>query len=89
MTTYSLNSQFEELLKVTLKEKEETTTETDESAKIQDFFQRNKFKKERKYVSTKITPRNFLSNIAFVGINKEDFYNENYIFNVYLLIAKN
>ena len=23
--------------------------------------------------------RNFLSNISFVGINKEDFYNENFV----------
>ena len=40
-------------------------------------------------MSTRIKPRNFLSNIASVGINREDFYNENYIFNVYLLITKN
>ena len=40
-------------------------------------------------MSTRIKPRNFLSNIASIGINREDFYNENYIFNVYLLITKN
>ena len=32
---------------------------------------------------------NFLTNIASVGINKEDFYNESFIFDVYLLITKN
>ena len=92
MTTYSLNSQFEELVKVTLKEKEETKENNKrdrQSAKIQDFFQSNKFKKAKKCMSTRIKPRNFLSNIASVGINREDFYNENYIFNVYLLITKN
>ena len=31
----------------------------------------------------------FLTNIASVGINKEDFYNESFIFDVYLLITKN
>ena len=31
----------------------------------------------------------FLSNIAYVGINKEDYYNENFVFDVYLLITKN
>ena len=40
-------------------------------------------------MSTRIKPRNFLWNIASVGINRGDFYNENYIFNVYLLITKN
>ena len=28
-------------------------------------------------------------NISYVGINKEDFYNENFIFNIYLLVTKN
>ena len=30
-----------------------------------------------------------MSNFASVGINREDFYNENFIFGVYLLITKN
>ena len=30
-----------------------------------------------------------LSNISYVGITKEDFYNENFILNVYLLVTKN
>ena len=33
--------------------------------------------------------RNFLSNIAYVGINREDYYNKNFIFDVYLLLTKN
>ena len=61
----------------------------DESAKSQDFFQSNKDKIERKYTTTRMKSRNFLSNIAYVGINREDFYNENFIFDGYLLIAKN
>ena len=44
---------------------------------------------ERKYTTTRIKSRNFLSNISYVGINKEDFYNENSIFDVYLLVTKN
>ena len=31
----------------------------------------------------------FLSNIAYVGINKEDYYNEKFVFGVYVLITKN
>ena len=60
----------------------------DESAKSQDFYQNNKLS-QRKYTTTKIKSRNFLSNIAYVGINKEDFDKENFIFDIYLLVTKN
>ena len=95
MTTYSLNDQLEELVKVTVEEKkqternDDTETMTDQSAKSQDFFQSNKNKKERAYTTTRIKSWNFLSNIANVGIKREDFCDENVIFDVYLLIAKN
>ena len=59
----------------------------DESAKSQDFFQDNNPIGKR-YTTTRIKLRNFLSNIAYVGINMEDFYNENFIFDVYLLVTK-
>ena len=68
---------------------DDTTKMIDESVKIQYFFQSNEDKIDRKYTSTRIRPRNFLSNIAYFGINREDFYNENFIFDVYLLITKN
>ena len=60
----------------------------DGSAKIPDFFQVNK-PSERKYTTTRIKSINFLSNISYVGINKKDFYNEIFIFDVYLLVTKN
>ena len=60
----------------------------DESAKSLDFFRDNNPVGKR-YTTAHIKSRNFLSNIAFVGINKEDFYNENFIFDVYVLISKN
>ena len=44
----------------------------DESAKSQDFFQDNNVVKI-KYATTRIKSRNFLSNIAYVGINKKDY----------------
>ena len=59
----------------------------DESAKSQDFFQDNNPPGKR-YTTTCVKSRNFLSNIAYVGINKEDFYNEHFIFDVYLLNTK-
>ena len=65
---------------------------TDESAKSPDFFQSNKplnKKTGRKYITTHIKSRYFLSNISYVGINKEDFYNQNFTCNIYLLMTKN
>ena len=94
MTTFSLNDQFN-LVKVTLAE-QQSLTETDnikqevmdESAKSPDFFQNSKLS-ERKYTTTRIKFRCFLSNISYVGINKKDFYKEKFIFEVYLLVTKN
>ena len=65
--------------------------DTDESAKSQDFSENNNAIKV-KYTTTRIESRNFLSNIAYVGINKEDIrkeYNRNFIFDVYLLLTNN
>ena len=92
---FSIGDKFYELVKVTLSEKQALTEQTDsnvemidESAKSQDSFQDNK-PSERKYTTTRIKSRNFLSNFAYAGINKDDFYNENFIFDVYLLVTKN
>ena len=65
MTLYSLNSQFKELVKTALDEKQQTEQSDntpkmiDESAKSQDFFQSNKDKIERKYTTTRMKSRNF------------------------------
>ena len=64
---------------------------TDESAKSPSFFQSNNLsnkRTDRKYTTTCTKSRNFLSNI-YVGINKEDFYNQNFIFAIYLMMTKN
>ena len=42
-----------------------------------------------KYSPTSVKSRNFLSNIGYTSINKADFYNENFILDVYILIVKN
>ena len=60
----------------------------DKSAKSQNFFQDNDAI-SKKYTTTRIKSRNFLSNIAYVGINKKNYYNKNFIFDVYLLLTKN
>ena len=41
------------------------------------------------YSPTRIKSRNFLSNILYSGINKNDFYNENFILDAYVFLAKN
>ena len=91
-----INDQFNELVKVALSEQQALTENSDsiqqemidESAKSPDFFQNNK-PSEGKYTTTRIKSINFLSNISYDGINKEDFYIENFIFDVYLLVTKN
>ena len=42
-----------------------------------------------KYSPTWIKSRNFLSNISYTGISKNDVYNENFILDVYVLLVKN
>ena len=42
-----------------------------------------------KYSPTRVKSRNFLSNVSYTGISKGDFYNENFILDVYILIVKN
>ena len=98
MTTF--NQKFNDLVKVTLSEQQRLKTETeskindeniqdmDESAKSQNFFQ-DINSNGKKYTATRIKSRKFVSNIAYVGINKEDYCNKNFIFDVYLLLAKN
>ena len=33
--------------------------------------------------------RNYLSNISYAGVTKEDFYNGNFVFQIYVLLTKN
>ena len=42
-----------------------------------------------KYSPTRIKSRSFLSNILYTGINKKDFYNENFILDIFVLLVKN
>lgn len=96
MTTFSQN--YNKLVEQTLQENRPIKTEQEtemnkendkvlnivESAKSQGFFQDNKGAKI-KYTTTRIKSRNFLSNIIYMEMNKEDYYNKNFYFDVYLL----
>ena len=64
---------------MTLSERQQISNQTDgnkniqvvnESAKTQDLFQDNN-PPGKKYTTTRIKSRDFLSNIAYVGINKQ------------------
>ena len=100
MTT--LNDQFNELVKVTLAEKK-VLTENDkdmsnvqmevmgESGKSPDFFQGNKpstNKPSRNYRTSRVKSRKILSNVLYIGINKEGFCNENFVSDVYSFVTK-
>ena len=81
MTSFSLNQEFNELVKAALAEKQlisnendnnkETITPemTDESAKSPNFFQSNKLsakRTDRNYTTTPMKSRNFLLIISYV-----------------------
>ena len=96
MTEFSLNTEFRNLIIQTLiqdnqeqVEKMTTPENRDKSAKSPDFFQHNEAIKRKTsikpYTTTRIKLRNFLSNILYVDINKEDFSNQNFVFDIYAL----
>ena len=62
--------------------------------KAQIYFKIIKLLKKRKlylnpYITAHIKTRNYLSNISYTGVNKEDFHNKNFAFDVYVLMTKN
>ena len=100
MAELSLNTEFQNLIKQALSqdnqeqvEKMTTPENCNKSAKSPDFFQHNnaiKMKFSIKlYRTTIIKSTKFLSNFLCVCINNEDFYNQNFVFDIYGLINKN
>ena len=97
MTTFSQN--FNSLVKVTLideqqqikietenKTNDETIVDMDEQAKSQDFFQDNNAI-GKKYTTTCI--KSIFFQILPTLVLAEDYYNKNFIFDVYLPLTKN
>ena len=83
---------------------ENNQQQSQETKKSQDFSQQQTVDDQEKILSrhkirytatrityspTRIKSRNFLSNILCSGINKNDFYNENFILDAYVFLAKN
>ena len=97
LTITTSNDQFKELVKVTLEEKQTLTDNNnyiqlkvmDKSAKNLNFVVVSLTNQRKSILQLEKKSRNVSSNISYAGINKEDFYNENFIFDVYLLVIKN
>lgn len=71
---------------------EKTLDSKEQSEKKDKIIERNKNRyttTRMKYLTTRIKARNFLLNISYTGVSENDFYNENFILDVYVLIAKN
>ena len=100
MTDFSLKREFERKVKQTLDGQEQTIVQVlkeREALKTKMNQQKGKiiFKitlseknNIQPYTTTKIKSGDFLLNISYGGINKEDFYNRNVVFDVYSLITK-
>ena len=81
------------------KNDQETVAGEGEAEKSPDFFPTEKSIAKRnkvsytapriKYSPYRVKSRNFLSNINYNSINKADFYNENFILDVFILLVKN
>ena len=92
---YLENSQNE---KTCNQNNEETLQTSEDLEKNQDFYPTEKsiIKRHRvkytatriKYYPTRVKSRHFLSNISYTGISKGDFYNENFILDVYICLSK-
>ena len=66
-------------------ESQQDKTENNQNSSKSDIVSRHRIK----YTATRIKSINFLSNISYTGINKKDFYNENFILDIFLLLVKN
>ena len=45
-------------------------------------------RKIQPYSTTRIKPRNFLSNISYTGVKEQNLYDRNFLFDVYVLVTK-
>ena len=66
--------------------------EKNQDSSKSDIFGRHRIRytaTRMKHSPTRIKSRNFLSNISYTGINKKDFYNENFILDIFVLLVKN
>ena len=104
MADYSSNEQFENMVQKTLQEQESNSNNNQEmkqnyntdnsvSVKSLDFFQGNNAIKKRKsnskpYTKSRIKTRNYLSNLSYAGVTKEDFHNRYFVFDINLLLTK-
>ena len=88
------------MLQIQLMYQSDNTTDIEIKEENQDISQQtedkivNRHKKRYtvtriKYSPTRVKSINILLNISYTGISKNDFYNENFILDVYVLLVKN
>lgn len=86
MAEISLNDQFNKLVQTALHSKK------DDSVKSKGLFQDNNAIENKTpvkpYITTRIKTRNYLPNVVYNGVVQEDFYNRNFVFEIYVLITK-
>ena len=73
-------------------ESQQDQVEKNQNSSKSDIVSRHRIKYTAtriKYWPTRIKSRNFLLNILYTGINKKDFYNENFILDIFVLLVKN
>ena len=73
-------------------ESQQDQTEKNRNSSKSDIVSRHRIKYSAtriKYSPTRIKSRNFSSNISYTGINKKEFYNENSILDISVLLVKN
>ena len=95
-TTYSSNASSHQEQETNDNNNSETKTEAEKS---HNFYPTEKSTAKRKkirymatrikYSPTRVKSRNFLSSIRYNSISKADFYNENFILHVFILLVKN
>ena len=80
---------YSEEIKQELEKNQDFSQQQNNESKIVNRHQMKYTATRIKYSPTRIKSRNFLSNISYTGISKNDFYNENFILDVYVLLVKN
>ena len=73
-------------------ESQQDKTENNQNSSKSDIVSRHRIKYTAtriKYSPTRIKSRNFLLNILYTAINEKDFYNENFILDIFVLLVKN
>ena len=89
-TQEQLNEMITETIEVEQKEeRDHNFFYYDNSHEEKSTVARHLKRKVKLYTSSRLKTRNFLSNIAYNGVKKEDFFDNNFVFDMLALLTKN